>query len=355
MPVDPETLDHAFDRLSQEVDAGGTAIAAVAVGDASGTVRKALYSGPGLKRHDADSIFYLASVTKPIFATAVMQVVEEGQLELHEPIARHLPEFRGDPQRERVTLWHLLTHTSGLDDGSTEMIFRERPRHDRLIARSLAAEIRFEPGSRYQYTSASFFVMEELCRRVTGEAPEDFLANRILEPLGMQHTGYDPRGRGRRIVPVSGVGANNPITRYLMVRFMVAMSHPGGGLFGTLDDLVHFGAAWLSPQRTDGGRWLPLAPETAALMGEDQLHGLPGLSDGEETSMHHGLAWQKPTLMKNLPGGPDVIDHGGASGTRLWIDPANQLVFVYFTAEWNPSREIERRTLRDVYDALGLT
>jgi CubicO group peptidase (beta-lactamase class C family) len=352
--MDPDALRPAFDDLAAEVANGRVPIAALAVGDAGGTVHKRVFSSPRLRRYDTDSIFYLASVTKPVFATAVMQVVEEGLLELHAPLAVHLPEFRTDAQRERVTLWHLLTHTSGLEDVSPELIVNQRPRHARLTEISLNSPLRFEPGTRFEYTSSPYFVMEELCRRLTGEPPAAFLKRRVLAPLGMAHTGYDPRGLKRRIVPVTGVGANDPVRRYLLLRYMVAMSHPGGGLFGTLDDLVRFGAAWLNPRRDEHGRWRPLAPETITLMGSDQTGGLVGSSDGEERPVHHGLAWQKPTLMKDVPGGPDVIDHGGASGTRLWIDPGAGLVFVYFTAEWNPSREIERRALWAVYRALGL-
>jgi CubicO group peptidase (beta-lactamase class C family) len=353
VPVQPEALDPAFAGLERDVAAGHASIAALAVGDSRGTVRKQVYSTAGVRSYPPESIFFLASVTKPIFATAFMQLVEEGLVELHAPLAGHLPEFRGG-QRERVTAWHLLTHTSGLEDVSVEVIQRTRPSNAQLTELSLHAAIRFEPGTRYEYTSSSYFVMAELARRVTGEPPRAFLQRRVLDPLGMAETGYDPRGRGRPIVPVTGVGAESRIRRYLLLRYVASMAHPGGGLFGTLDDLARFGAAWLAPRHGASGRWLPLAPETVALMAQDHTRGLVGAIDGEEVRVHHGLAWNKPTLMKDVPGGPDVIDHGGASGTRLWIDPGAGLVFVYFSAQWNPNRDIERRTLWSVYRALGL-
>lgn len=353
MPVPLEKLEPAFAGLARDVAEGQATIAALAVGDAGGTVRKAVFSARGSRQYPAESIFFLASVTKPIVATAMMQLVEEGLLELHAPIAGHLPEFSG-PLREKVTLWHLLTHTSGLEDVSYEYISRARPSNRQLTEVSLHAPLHFEPGTRHAYTSSSFFVMAELARRVTGEPPRAFLQRRVLDPLGMADTGYDPRGRRRPIVPVTGVGADSRLRRYLLLRYMVAMAHPGGGLFGTLDDLVRFGAAWLAPRRSEAGRWLPLAPQTMALMAEDHTRGIPGTGDGEEAAVHHGLAWAKPTLMKDVPGGPDVIDHGGASGTRLWIDPSAGLVFVYFSSQWNPSRETERRALWAVYRSLGL-
>lgn len=353
MPVRPEQLEPAFSGLASDVEAGRASIAALAVGDANGLVRKEVYAAPGERAYPSESIFFLASVTKPIFATAFMQLVEEGAADLQRPLAADMAEFR-EPVRDRVTPWHLLTHTSGLEDVSPEFITRSRPGHARLLEFSLNAAIRFEPGTRYEYTSSSFFVLEELARRLTGEPPRAFLKQRVLDPLGMADTGYDPRGKGLPIVPVSGVGADNRLRRFLLLRYMVGMSHPGGGLFGTLDDLVRFGAAWLKPRQADGGRWQPLAPETLRQMGSDQTRGVTGSYYDEEVPVHQGLAWGKPTLMRDVPGGPDVIDHGGASGTRLWIDPQAGLVFVYFTAEWNPSRETERRSLWNVYRSLGL-
>lgn len=172
----------------------------------------------------------------------------------------------------------------------------------------------------------------------------------MLEPLGMQAT-FDPRGAGRPIVAVEGIGLDSRLVRFLALRYLAGAALPGGGLFGTLDDLLRFGAALLRPTN-DGRRHVPLAPRTIALMGEDQLHGLPGMYDGEERPVHFGLGWGKPTLMRALPGSGQVVSHGGATGTRLWIDPHAGLVFVFFTNRWSPDRSTEVEALRGTYLAL---
>ena len=354
--LDPARLDDVFMRLGERVVSGHVPAAALAVGDARGPLRKEVFVGEaghsGGGRMDAESIFFLASVTKPIFATAFMQLVEEGLVALHEPISRHLPEFTGGG-RERVTAFHLLTHTSGVQDVLPELIRRTRPSGPRLTRLTIEAPLRHEPGTRWEYCSTSFYLLAEMARRLTGLAAEPLLRERLFEPLGMADTTFDPRRARRPIVPVQGIGADNRLKRFLLLRYVASIAHPGGGLFGTLDDLLHFGAALLRPAQADG-RWLPIAPKTFRLMAQDHVRGLPGVAYDEERPMHHGLAWSKPTLNKDVPGGPGVVDHGGATGTRLWIDPDAELVFVYFTSRWDPDRGPELEALRGTYAALGL-
>jgi CubicO group peptidase (beta-lactamase class C family) len=348
--LDAARLDPVFATLAQRVIDGHVAAAAMAVGDAGGPVRKAAFAAPGRPAVDAESTFFLASVTKPIFATALMQLVDEGLLGLHDPAVRYLPEFT-DGGKERVTIWHLLTHTSGVPDVSPELIRRTRPSAARLTRLTIEAPLHFEPGTRWEYCSTSYYLLAEICRRLTGRSVARLLRERLFEPLGMSHTTFDPRRASRPIVPVQGVGADNRLKRFLLLRYVVSISHPGGGLFGTLDDLLRFGAALLRPRREDG-RWLPIAPETFALMAQDHVRGLPGATEDGDRPMHQGLAWAKPTMTKAVPGSPDVVDHGGATGTRLWIDPDAELVFVYFTSRWEPDRGPEMEALRGVYAAL---
>lgn len=346
--LDPQSLEPVFGRLEERVRAGHVPAAALAIGDADGAIRsQILTTGSSI---DRESFFFLASVTKPIFATAVMQLVEEGRLDLHEPLARRLPEF-ATPHKQAVTLWHLLTHTSGVPDITPDIIQRERPSRRRMTEMALTSSLRFEPGTRWEYCSASYYVIAELLARLTGVGYRRYLHEHVLAPLAMEAT-FDPRRKGRPIVPVRGVGADSRIKRYLLLRYIVSIAPPGGGLFGTLDDLLRFGAAILRP-RQDGTGWVPLRPATIALMAEDHTRGIPGVVDGEERSVHFGLGWNKPTLMHSLPGSEQVIGHGGATGTSMWIDPAAGFVFVYFTNQWDPDRTPEREALRGVYDILG--
>jgi len=168
----------------------------------------------------------------------------------------------------------------------------------------------------------------------------------------MQAT-FDPRSETRNIVPVEGVGIDSRWRRFLVLRWMANAALPGGGLFGRLDDLMRFGAAVLRPRQAHH-RLIPLKPETITEMGRDQTRGIMGESDGEERPVHFGLGWGKPTLMRDVPGSETVISHGGASGTRLWIDPDAGLVFVFFTNRWSSDRGVETEALRQTYAAMAV-
>jgi CubicO group peptidase (beta-lactamase class C family) len=346
--ADPALLDSVFARLRERVDAGALPTAALAIGDAGGPIRVESFAGGGMGLR-RDSNFFLASLTKPIFATAFMQLVEDGRVGLREPIARVVTEFSAGHKAE-VTPWHILTHTSGIPDIDPTVLRRQRPSRARMTQLTLDAPLGFTPGTRWQYCSASFYLLGLVIERVTGMPYVRYLRERLTDPLGMLAT-FDPRRAGRPIVVVHGVGAENRLRRWFLLRYMAGAAVPGGGLFGTLDDILAFGAATLRP-RTIGGRPMPLRAATIEEMCTDQLDGVPGLVDGEERPFHFGLGWGKPTLMRETPGSPRVVAHGGATGTRLWIDPDPELVFVFFTNQWSGDRGPDIEALMGTYRAM---
>ncbi len=351
---DPSLLDDVVTRLRERVASGALPAAALAIGDADGGIRSETFSADprGLS---LDSLFFLASVTKPIFATAFMQLVDDGLLALDDPLVRFIPEFANGPGKTDVTPWHLLTHTSGVPDITPDTIRRVRPGAAAMTQMAIDAPLRSKPGSRYEYCTATFYLLARVIERLTKDSYTDFLRTRLLEPLGMQST-FDPRRSKQPLVAVQGVGVNNRLTRFVVLRYLARAALPGGGLFGSLDDLLSFGAATLRPRRGEGegGRWVPLSPDSIELMTKDHLRGLPGVFDGEERGVHFGLGWGKPTLMRELPGSDSVVSHGGATGTRLWIDPEAGLVIVFFTNQWSADRGPEADTIRGTYEALGL-
>jgi CubicO group peptidase (beta-lactamase class C family) len=242
-----------------------------------------------------------------------------------------------------------MTHTSGLADLDPQTIGRKRPSAAEITRLVIESPLRFEPGTRWEYCSASFYLLTLLIERITGTSYVRFFDERVQSPLGM-HTTFDPRNAGRPIVAVHGVGVDSFLTRFLVLRYLARTAMPGGGLFGTLEDLTRFGAALLRP-RVVNGKHLPLRSQTIAEMAEDHTRGIVGESDGEIRPVHHGLGWGKPTLMRDVPGSKNVFSHGGASGTRLWVDPDAGLVFVFFTNRWSEERSVETEALRRTYEA----
>ena len=243
--------------------------------------------------------------------------------------------------REKVTPWHVLTHTSGLSDFDPRDIGRKRPSGEQMMRHVIESPLRFEPGTKWEYVSASFYLLTMIIERVSGTEYRRYLDERVQHPLGM-HTTFDPRRAGRPIVAVQGIGVDSRLTRFLVLRYMARAALPGGGLFGTLDDLTRFGAALLRPRQING-RHLPLRAETIAEMARDQLHGeVSGESDEEVRAIHHGLGWGKPTLMRDVPGSANVFSHGGrvARGcgstlTQSWSSSFSQIA--------GPPSEVLRR------------
>ena len=244
-----------------------------------------------------------------------------------------------------------MTHTSGLADFDPRDIGRKRPSGPQMTRTMIESPLRFEPGTKWEYVSASFYLLTLIIEKVTGTPYREFLDERLQKPLGM-HTTFDPRRAGRPIVAVHGIGVDSFITRFVVLRYMARAALPGGGLFGTLDDMTRFGAALLRPRIVDG-RHLPLRAQTIADMAEDQTKGLvAGIEYEEEQHVHYGLSWGKPTLMRDLPGSKNTFSHGGASGTRLWVDPDAGLVFIFFTNRWAAERSVETEALRGTYQAM---
>lgn len=346
---EPARLDEVFAALRGRVTAGDLPSAALAIGDGDGAIRSEANvedRGP----ISTDTNFFLASITKPIFATAFMELVEDGSVGLREPLARWLPGM-DIGEKAAISPWHVLTHTSGVIDVAPDELVRRRPSAARMTQAVIERPLRFTPGTRWEYNSASFYLLARVIERVTGMGYVAYLSERLSAPLGLGLT-FDPRRAGRPVVPVLGAGVDNRFVRFLVLRYLAGAALPGGGLFGNLADLAALGAALVAPRPAGGRAAFPLRAETIAQMALDQTHGLPGEIDGEPREVRVGLGWAKPTLMRDVPGSKSVISHGGVSGGRLWIDPEIGLVIVFLTNRWQADRGPEIDTIRGVYEAL---
>jgi len=327
------------------------AYAAIADGGADGEIPSgvlAVSNADELLRLEAfgsvatDSIFLLASITKPIFATSMMRLVERGRVLLDEPIAGLIPDFAASGKGD-VRLWHLLTHTSGLDEGWVARMLSgdERGDWERVLEQSCAAPLLFRPGSRYLYTNASFVVMAEVMRRLTGQDHASYLHESILAPLRMHDTSYSPPD-SPRVVTVLDPPWRNEQER----AGWIGLRHPAAGLWSTAADLVRFGQALLRDGELADYR--VVAPATLRAMTTLQTGGITSVTAGGEFQAYYGLGFSKvgpnaesgPSGELRSPGG---FGHGGATGTYLWIEPEFDRVFVFLTNRWgNGDRTLKR-------------
>jgi CubicO group peptidase (beta-lactamase class C family) len=354
--LDPDALEGAFQLAGEQVAEGAVPFAILAVANAAGVVRAEAFPGPRAPGIGLDTICLLASITKPVVATAVIQLVAEGGVTLDDGIGRFLPELV-PPGAPQVTLWHLLTHTSGIPDFDLQELLTARPSRRELLRRTATAELRFAPGSRYEYVSSSFELLAAVIEQVRGEPLEAALRRTILGPLGMADTTFAPSGRRLlRLAPLAVAMGPEPAAAWVPrpsspdeARYFAGLALAGAGLFATAADLVRFGRAMLRGGELDGARVLP--PGFVELMTREQTVAGLGVAADPPASDHYALGWGKPDP-RTSPASPAAFGHGGATCTRLWVDPAHDLVVVYLSGVQGISHRPIDAVLATVYAAL---
>lgn len=341
-------LTGALDVATRFVADGELPCIVFGVIDANGGSEVFALSGP---RHDVtdDSVFFIASVTKAIMATAVMQYVDERRLDLRAPLARYLPAF-GAEGREAVSAWHVLTHTSGLPDIPPEQLRDERPTYARMVEEVVRTTPRWEPGTRYEYNSAAWVLLSELMARLSGVPFPDVLEQRLLRPLGMHDTTFDARRLRRRLVAVDGISADNRLVGEVLLWFLARATFPGGGMFGTVPDLLRLGWALLAPDGAGPPGPRILSQATVRRMAQQQIEGIPHVAeDGSVTPVQQGIGWRRSD--GGWPPGEAVLTHGGRSGSRIWVDPERGFAFAFATNVWGAPSDAAMAVLGEVYQA----
>lgn len=327
-------------ELAGEIVRSGRSVgAAIAVSSSQELTHEAFFSQSDASPVSSESRFLIASLTKPILATAVMQLVERGWLSLAAPLSLYLPEFRGS-WKDRVNTWHLLTHTSGLPEISWQVTLEALP--DRAVSyeAACAAKLTFLPGTQVSYSTLSFYLLAELLTRLGGQPYQRVLGDHVLEPLGMGATGWNPARH--LIVPVDGMTAETELDGQTATDCFISFQMPGAGLWSTLPDLVKFGQAQLNGNHV-------LNSHTQSWMTKDHTGNLQN-ADGE--TPHYGLAWRKRPLTGYWPGSPRAFEHDGATGSLLWIDPEYDLVIVYLAASLKADTRDLQHMINAVYGAL---
>src|SRR5215813_15314180 len=142
-----------------------------------------------------DTKFRLGSITKQFTATLIMQLVEQGKIKLDGKLSDYLPDYRKDTG-EKVTIHHLLTHTSGVPSytsqpGFFENVSRNPYKVDEFVKKYASGNLEFEPGSKYTYNNSGYFLLGAIIEHVTGKPYEQVLKENIFDPAGMKNTGYD--------------------------------------------------------------------------------------------------------------------------------------------------------------------
>ncbi len=288
----------------------------------------------GRKAMKADAMFWIASQTKPMTATALMMLVDEGKVALEDAVEKHLPEFRGQmllaekddahallrKPAHPITIREVLDHMSGMPFMSA----LELPTHDIVplaaLVRSYAiTPLVSEPGTRYLYSSAGINVAGRIIEVVSGMPYEDFMQQRLFNPLGMKDTTFWPDERQAKRVAKS---YRPDATKTNLAEFQITQLRyplpdrtrrfpiPAGGLFSTAQDTALFCQMLLNGGEWNGRRYV------------------------SEAAFKELTKRQTPVSVKDSYGlcfavGPDWFGHGGAQATGMEIRPAKGLATIW--------------------------
>jgi len=302
--------------------------------------------GPDSAPLTCDAISPLASLTKPITATAIMQLVEDGIVGLNRQVQEYIPEFAGIG-KEQVMVHHLLTHTSGLNDSDLATHAANRtgiapvplaqavysPGVQEYLDARYDAPLSKPAGAEMSYCGMNYALLGEIVRRRSGKSLAQFARERIFGPLGMVDTDYVlPDSREPRLMR-RPPGAPY---QYLNAHESLTSGSAMGSVTSTAFDMAIFGQMFLNRGIYGGTR--VLSAPTVAEMTRNQIPGIgttfmdgiyyPEASWGYGWAIHGNGKW--PYYDGSLQSSR-AYSHGGASGVLLWVDPVYEIVGAYFS------------------------
>jgi len=291
-----------------------------------------------------DTLFWIASMSKPVTGVAILMLQDEGRLNVNDAVEKYLPEFGGQwlvneksdeamvlkrPARP-ITLKDLLTHTAGVPN-----VTAPRPHSTLAELVSLISQkpLQFEPGSKWSYSNSGIDTLGRIVEVVSGQPFDEFLGKRIFKPLGMRSTSFHPsRGLSKRLA--RSYQKNNQIGTLEQTDVYFVNGdlwdekrtvRPSGGLFSTAEDMFRFYQMMLN-----GGVW-----KGQRLLSEFAAQELTRTQTGDiKTGFTEGMSWGLGFQVVKVPQGvtamlsPGTFGHGGAYATQSWADPKLNSIYI---------------------------
>jgi CubicO group peptidase (beta-lactamase class C family) len=346
-----------------------------------------------------DSIFRIYSMTKPLVSVAAMMLVEDGKIELTDPVSKFFPAFKGQqvsvarpdgefarmtyttvPADREMIVQDLLRHTAGLAYGEITLNAPVKDAYTKVglyqpgvrdydardltpaeeVDRLAKAPLAHQPGAVWDY-SLAVDLLGRVVEAASGKRLADFLAQRLFEPLKMQDTGFWVPGAkmGRVAQPLAVDFASGLPIKLIDVSKEPKNDSGGAGGVSTASDYLRFAQMLLNGGQLDGTR--VLSRTTVALMTSDHLGariaapvtpgelllGTPGYTFGL------GFAVRQGAGVAGVPGSPGEFMWAGYAGTYFWVDPKEELVGVYMSQAPSTARAYYRKLVKQlVYAAI---
>jgi CubicO group peptidase (beta-lactamase class C family) len=296
-----------------------------------------------------DTLFWIASMTKPVTGVAIMMLQDEGKLKLTDPVANYIPEFAGlkspSGQPANLTIIQILTHTSGLGEASGPAAQSASTLAD-LVPVWLAAKMQFEPGAQWKYCQSGINLAGRIVEVVSGLSFDAFLQRRLFDPLGMTDTTFYPtKAQRARLATAYAKNKDAGLVPVPPRAGFGAPEHPpqgNGGLFSTPQDYARF-CQLLLGQGTVGSQRL-LSPAAVKSLASIHTGEIPtGFFQTEQwgkRGANYGWGVGICILRTPHPGhgemlSPGSYGHGGAWGTQAWIDPVKGVAYLLFVQRSN--------------------
>ena len=290
-----------------------------------------------------DTLFWIASMSKPITGVAMMMMVEQGKVSLDDPVDKYLPEFKNLKNKEGeyvpVTIKQLLTHTSGLAEITPEQAKTAKTLAD-VIPLYIAQPVKFPPGSQWMYCQSGINTAARIVEVVSGEKFPEFLEKYLFQPLGMTDTAFylseDQNKRLSKTYKRTTEGklevGENPILHGRSPTDRERFPAANGGLFSTAGDYLKFCQMLLNNGEFNGHR----------ILKADTVRAFRTIHTGAiKTGFTPGNGWGVGCCVVREPQGPTAalsagsFGHGGAHGTQAWIDPTNNRIYLLMIQRTN--------------------
>ena len=318
---DPTTqLEAASQILADSVKYGQVRAATIVAHIGSHSIERAFGEA------NLDRSFLLGSISKPICVSALMSLYDKQAFQLTDLVQKYLPEFNGEG-RERVSMQHLLTHVSGLPDQlpNNAKLRKSHASLSEFVAETMRVPLRFEPGTKYEYSSMAILLATEIAHRLSGKNFLQLVDETVFKPLQMTRSAIGlgdlkPEStvpfQTEHAAPEAGGGDPSAKDWDWNSRYWRALGAPWGGVHASARDVTKFLAAFVNINERF------LSSETANLMirNHNPEHLVP---------RGHGFALG-PAICKNCSQG--AFGHTGSTGTIAWLDVARNTGCVILTS-----------------------
>jgi CubicO group peptidase (beta-lactamase class C family) len=323
-----------------------------------------------------ESIFRIWSMSKPVTGAAILMLMEDGKLRLNDPVSQFIPQFKNAkvavtqertaavaaaggsqpapvqfypvPATREITIQDLLTHVSGLGSGpaSNAEIRKIGERPGKTLAGYIPllgpTPLEFQPGSRWTYSPlAAFDTLGRIVEIASGLPFDQFLRQRLFDPLGMKDIFFQPSPDSLTRIPTTYHRAGEALQKTDAINklFDPGYFSGGGGLMATAEEYAKFGEMLLEGGKLNGKRLL--SPTTVELMASVFV---PDTTPGRSPGRGFGLSVQVTTdpIAAGQRVSKGTFGWDGAYGTHFWVDPKEKIVGIMMIQTDNPNRQLDR-------------